>query len=91
MATDRMRRGGERRGVGAWFRKANDPAAAPGPVTRGRTARPPYAFTPDDPRLVALRREVAARLRPVCADMPAEAFELLVRDVAAFRLRWAPR
>ena len=54
-------------------------------------ARPvSYQFEPDDPRLPAIRAEVAERLRPVCAEMPDDAFELLVRDVAAFRLRWAP-
>jgi hypothetical protein len=36
-----------------------------------------------------LRAEVAARLRPVCASMPAEEFARLVEDVAAFKLRWA--
>jgi hypothetical protein len=56
------------------------------------TSRPsvPYHFEPNDPRLPAIRAEVAERLRPVCAAMPADAFERLVRDVAAFRLRWAP-
>ena len=41
--------------------------------------------------VAALRREVACRLRAVCGGMDAAAFELLVRDVAAFKLRWAPR
>jgi hypothetical protein len=49
-----------------------------------------YQFEPDDPRLPAIRAEVAERLRPVCAAMPDDVFELLVRDVAAFRLRWTP-
>lgn len=49
-----------------------------------------YQFQPDDPRLLVIRAEVAERLRPVCAEMPDEVFELLVRDVAAFRLRWTP-
>ena len=54
-------------------------------------ARPvPYQLQPDDPRLPAIRAKVAERLRPVCAEMPDDAFELLLRDVAAFRLRWAP-
>jgi len=63
-------------------------AVAPARAPRGR---PPYAVTPDDPELVALRREVASRLRAVCAGMDAAAFGLLVRDGAAFKLRWAPR
>ena len=97
MGTDTMRRGGERRGarLGLWM-TGEHPLSAPRtaapaePATRAWTSRPPYAVGPDDPRLVVLRREAAARLRPVCAGMPAEAFEALVRDVAAFRLRWAP-
>jgi hypothetical protein len=56
-----------------------------------RERRPPYAVAPDDPALAALRREVASRLRAVCAGMDAAAFEGMVRDVAAFKLRWAPR
>ncbi len=62
------------------------------PVSTPTTLAPPasYQFEPDDPRLPAIRAEVAERLRPVCAEMPDDAFELLLRDVAAFRLRWAP-
>ncbi|MDF1504336.1 hypothetical protein [Roseisolibacter sp. H3M3-2] len=69
------------------------PGALTGAVTRAPRdpRRPPYAVIPDDPALVAMRREVANRLRAVCAGMDAAAFELLVRDVAAFKLRWASR
>jgi hypothetical protein len=38
----------------------------------------------DDP----LHAETAARLRPFCGGLPADAFDALVRDVVAFRLRW---
>ena len=62
------------------------------PVPESTTLAPlaSYQFEPDGPRLPAIRAEVAERLRPVCAEMPDDAFELLVRDVVAFRLRWAP-
>jgi hypothetical protein len=33
---------------------------------------------------------VADRLRPVRGAMPTDAFERLVREVVAYRLRWAP-
>ena len=91
MGTDTMRRGGARRGAGfrIWMTgELSLPAARAG--QSGRLARPPYAFAPDDPRLVALRRDAAARLRPVWAGMSDDSFEALVRKVAAFRLRWAP-
>ncbi len=93
MGTDTMRRGGERRG--ARFRlwvtgERSVPAPRAGQPGRAWTSRPPYAVAADDPRLALLRREAAARLRHVCAGMPDDAFEALVRDVAAFRLRWSP-
>lgn len=58
------------------------------PTTPRRSA--PYHFGPEDPRLPALRAEVADRLRPVRGAMPTDAFERLVREVVAYRLRWAP-
>jgi hypothetical protein len=66
-------------------------ASTTAPARAARERRPPYLVAPDDPALAALRRDVASRLRAVCAGMDAAAFETLVRDVAAFRLRWAPR
>ena len=87
MGTDTMRRGGERRRSRFTLWMTGERAA---PAPRGWTPRPPYPFAPDDPRLAVLRREAAARLRRVCAGMPDDAFEALVRDVAAFRLRWSP-
>ena len=81
-------RGAERR---APRRGAGEYPAAAGPARAPRGGRPPYAVAPDDPALPTLRSAVASRLRPVCAGMDAAAFETLVRDVAAFELRWAPR
>jgi hypothetical protein len=39
-------------------------------------------------RSAALRADVAARLRRVCAGMPAEAFDTLVDDICVLKLRW---
>lgn len=61
--------------------------AAPRPLPAPPLLRPPS----DDPRLPALRDEVARRLRTVCADMPPDAFDALVLDVVRFRLRWEDR
>lgn len=36
-----------------------------------------------------LRADVAARLGRVCGDMPPEAFEALVDDIWAMKVRWA--
>jgi hypothetical protein len=36
-----------------------------------------------------LTADVAARLRPVCADMPPASFDALVGDVARLKHRWA--
>lgn len=38
--------------------------------------------------LAALKADIAVRLRPVCADMSAETFEQLVRDIAAVKLKY---
>ncbi len=46
---------------------------------------------PHDPRLRALVGEVSRRLRGVCAEMPPEAFDALVLDIARFHLRWQDR
>jgi hypothetical protein len=43
----------------------------------------------DDPHVAALRAAVAERLRPVCGAMTADEFDALVRDVVAFKVRWA--
>ena len=99
MGTDTMRRGGARRGAGFRIWMTGDIPLSTPPATprtgqqpvRLRGARPPYAFASDDPRLATLRRDAAARLRPVCADMADDSFDALVGKVAAFRLRWAPR
>lgn len=42
-------------------------------------------------RIERTRREVAARLRPVCADMPQAEFDQLVEDVAAVSIKYAVR
>jgi hypothetical protein len=52
---------------------------------------PRYAHAPEDPAFAAERAATAERLRRVCADMAPDQFELLVRDVAAFRVRWSLR
>ena len=93
MGTDTMRRGGARRGAGLRIWMTGElpvPTPRAGQPLLARTARAPHAVAPDDPRLPALRRDAAARLRPVCAGMPDDSFEALVRQVATFRLRWAP-
>ena len=36
-----------------------------------------------------LYADVAARLRAVCAAMPPDAFDRLVRDICAMKRRWA--
>ena len=38
--------------------------------------------------LAALQRDIATRLRPVCAGLSEESFEQLVRDVAAVKLKY---
>ena len=40
-------------------------------------------------RLARLTADVAARLGPVCSDLPAAEFDALVRDIARMKLRWA--
>ena len=54
--------------------------------------RPPPDHPPaDDPRVRAVAADVARRLRTGCGDMPADAFDALVLDIARFRLRWEGR
>ena len=64
-------------------------SASPRPGVDGA----PEADVPesDDPQYVALRADVTARIRPVCADMTPEAFDVLVRDIGATTRRWAGR
>ena len=50
-----------------------------------------YTVSAQDRRAGDLRSAVEVRLRRACADMPAEAFESVVSDVVAFRLRWELR
>ena len=48
-------------------------------------------MTIPDPRLEPLLADLRARLRPVLGDMPPDAFEALVREIAETKLRWADR
>ena len=43
----------------------------------------------NDPRYAAVRADVEARLRRVCAGMPPESFAKLVRDICSRKVRWA--
>ncbi len=43
-----------------------------------------------DPTLDQLEREIAARLKLVCAEMSPEAFLALVRDIARVKLKYEP-
>ena len=38
-----------------------------------------------------LRADGASRLSRVCGDMPAEAFDALVEDICAMKIRWAQK
>jgi hypothetical protein len=60
------------------------------PVTRSRRApaEPPYEVAENDPRIEPLVPEIARRLRALCATMPPEEFDRLVRSIARTRLRW---
>jgi hypothetical protein len=42
-----------------------------------------------DDRIEELSREIAARLRPTCADLPEPDFAALVRDIARMSRRFA--
>jgi hypothetical protein len=42
-----------------------------------------------DPRILPLLDDLELRLRPVLGDMPTPAFNALVHDIAALKLRWA--
>ena len=61
--------------------------APPQSTSTGHAVRDHEVTGPPD--LERLRAEIAARLRPVCPDMAPWEFELLVRDVVAFKVRWA--
>lgn len=50
-----------------------------------------YTVSAQDRRAGDLRSDVEVRLRRACADMPAEAFDSVVSEVVAFRLRWELR
>lgn len=52
---------------------------------------PPASPAPDDPRVVALMREMAERLRGTCAGMDPAAFDRLVRDLARMKISWVDR
>jgi hypothetical protein len=41
-----------------------------------------------DAWLERVRRDVSARLGPICAGMPAEAFDAMVTQIAERKLRW---
>ena len=41
--------------------------------------------------LESYRRGLLQRLRPLCADMPAEQFDSMLSDMCDFRIRWALR
>ena len=52
----------------------------------------PPSYTPEsDDQYIALYEDVASRLRTVCAEMPANDFNALVRDICLTKLRWAAR
>ena len=38
----------------------------------------------------SLHDEVAARLRPVCADIPADRFDALVREIVRVKVKYDP-
>ncbi len=69
------------------------------PSRRSRSMETPVRSTPaasytvsaQDRRAGDLRLDVEGRLRRACAEMSAEAFETVVSDVVAFRLRWELR
>lgn len=44
--------------------------------------------TREDVRLRALKADISARLRPVCADWPAERFDSMVERLASITLRY---
>lgn len=48
------------------------------------------ADTPN-PALELLERDIAARLKPVCAHMSPERFVELVRDIARVKLKYDPQ
>jgi hypothetical protein len=47
------------------------------------------ADTPN-PALELLEREIAERLRPVCAHMSTESFKELVSDIARVKMKYDP-
>ena len=52
----------------------------------------PAPYTPEsDDQYIALYQDVASRLRTVCAKMPPENFDALVRGICLTKLRWAAR
>lgn len=56
-----------------------------------RTSRPPAPYDPigpDDPRLAPVVADVRERLAHVCAHLPADSFDVLVRRIAQTKLRW---
>jgi hypothetical protein len=45
-------------------------------------------MTEADERLLAVKHNIATRLRPVCADWPSELFETMVTRLAAITLKY---
>jgi len=45
-------------------------------------------MTANQQMLADLQRDIANRLRPVCAGIPDESFEALVREIAAVKLKY---
>jgi hypothetical protein len=58
------------------------------PSGRARAWEPAALSRPPDPRYEAMRADVAARLRHVCAEMTPEQFDGLVHDICRVKVRW---
>lgn len=63
---------------------------APPHRPRADEGPPPYTPASDD-QYIALYQDVASRLRTVCAELPPEDFDGLVRGICLTKLRWAAR
>jgi len=58
------------------------------PSGSARAWEPPPLTASADPRYEALRVDVAARLRHVCAHMTPEQFDAMVHDICLMKIRW---